>query len=193
MWMVWCVRALINFVESGLFDALWRPLLQHVSWIPWLLPELIIVTAFSPNYQSTKPYPVSSQRCGANNVRPSVLRTHHADSTWPIAMAARTSKNRLEAILTCIQGATWISTSLHQNYCVEVSLRRCLRSSSHRRLVIPPPSKTVLFGERSFAVEGPGLWNHLPDNVKEAGSIELFKQRLKTHLFRQSFEIPAFS
>ena len=80
-----------------------------------------------------------------------------------------------------------------KHYCVEVSSRRCLRSSSHRRLVIPPPAKTVLFGERSFMVEGPSLWNHLPDNVKEAGSIELFKQRLKTHLFRQSFEIPAFS
>ena len=69
----------------------------------------------------------------------------------------------------------------------------CSRSSSYRRLVIPPPSKTVLFGERSFAVGGPSLWNHLLDNIKETGSIELFKQRLKTHLFRQSFEIPAFS
>ena len=79
-----------------------------------------------------------------------------------------------------------------KNFCVEVLSRRCLRSLSHRHLVIPPPAKTVLFGERSFAVGG-RLWNHLPDNVKEAGSIELFKQRLKTHLFSQSFEIPAFS
>ena len=37
------------------------------------------------------------------------------------------------------------------------------------------------------------VWNHLPDNVKVAGTIELFKHRLKTHLFRQSFEIPAFT
>ena len=66
-----------------------------------------------------------------------------------------------------------------KNYRVEVSSRRCLRSSSHRGLVIPPPSKTVLFGECSCAVGGPSLWNHLPDNVKDAGSIELFKQRLK--------------
>ena len=80
-----------------------------------------------------------------------------------------------------------------KNGCVDVLSRRCLRSSSHHRLVIPPPAKTVLFGERSFMVEGPSLWNHLPDNVKEAGYIKLFKQRLKTHLFRQSFEIPSFS
>ena len=80
-----------------------------------------------------------------------------------------------------------------KNYRVQVSSRQCLKSSSHHRLVIPPPSKTVLFGERSFAVGGPSLWNHLPDNVKEARSIELFNQRVKTHLFRQSFAIPAFS
>ena len=79
------------------------------------------------------------------------------------------------------------------NYCVEVSSRLCLRSSSHRRLVIPPTSKTVTFGERSFVVGGPNLWNHLLNNVKEAGSIELFMQRLKTNVFRQSFEIPAFT
>ena len=54
-----------------------------------------------------------------------------------------------------------------QNYCVEVSSRRCLRSSSHRRLVIPPPSKTVNVLSRSAArVCGPlagqcqGGWFH---------------------------------
>ena len=79
------------------------------------------------------------------------------------------------------------------NFCIEVSSRRCLRSSSHRRLVIPSPSKTVIIGELSFAVGDPSLWNHPPDHVKEAGSIELFKHRLKTHLFRQSFGISAFT
>ena len=38
-----------------------------------------------------------------------------------------------------------------------------------------------------------GTRNHLPDNVKEAGFIELFKQILKTVVFSQSFEISAFS
>ena len=45
----------------------------------------------------------------------------------------------------------------------------------------------------SFVIGGQSLWNHLPDNVKEARSIELFKQILKTLVFSQSFEIPAFS
>ena len=46
-----------------------------------------------------------------------------------------------------------------KNYCVKVSSRWWLRSLLHHRLVIPPSSKTVLFGERSFAVGGPSLWN----------------------------------
>ena len=34
--------------------------------------------------------------------------------------------------------------------------------------------------ECSFTVGDQSLWNDLPDNIKEAGSIELFKQILKT-------------
>ena len=45
----------------------------------------------------------------------------------------------------------------------------------------------------SFVIGDQSLWNHLPDNVKEAGFIEFFKQILKTVVFSQSFEIPAFS
>ena len=44
----------------------------------------------------------------------------------------------------------------------------------------------------SFVIGVPSLWNHLPDNVKEVGSIEFFKQILNTVVFSQSFEIPDF-
>ena len=40
------------------------------------------------------------------------------------------------------------------NCCVEVSSRRRLRYSSHRRLVVHLPAKTYVFGERSFAAGG---------------------------------------
>ena len=36
------------------------------------------------------------------------------------------------------------------SFCSEVSSTRCLRSSSHHLLRIPPPAKTVQLGERSF-------------------------------------------
>ena len=49
------------------------------------------------------------------------------------------------------------------------------------RLVVPPPAKTVMLGERSFAVGGPSLWNQLSNTVKAAENVESFKKkRLKT-------------
>ena len=46
----------------------------------------------------------------------------------------------------------------------------------HWRLVIPPLAKTVMLGERSFAVGGPSLWNQLPDTVKAAENVESLKK-----------------
>ena len=72
------------------------------------------------------------------------------------------------------------------DYCVKVSSnnrRSSLRSATHKCLVIPPPAKTAHLGERSFRVSGSSLWNALPDNVKDASSVDLFKTRLKTFLF----------
>ena len=83
----------------------------------WLLKQHPHRTTKIP----THPYPVSSQRCGANSEWPSVLQTHHADSTWPTSLAARTSKNRFQAMLTRTQGATWVSTSLEKKTTVSKS------------------------------------------------------------------------
>ena len=76
------------------------------------------------------------------------------------------------------------------DYCVNVSSnnrRSSLRSATHKCLVIPPPAKTAHLSERSFRVSGPSLRNTLPDNVKDASSVDLFKTRLKTFLFGLSY------
>jgi hypothetical protein len=36
-------------------------------------------------------------------------------------------------------------------------------------------------------VAAPTIWNSLPDNVKAAPSIDVFKKRLKTHFFTKAF------
>ena len=72
------------------------------------------------------------------------------------------------------------------DYCVTVSTnqrRSSLRSASHNRLVVPPPSKIIKFGERSFEICSSTTWNSLPDSVKDADSIDVLKSRLKTYLF----------
>ncbi len=60
---------------------------------------------------------------------------------------------------------------------------RSLRSASVRRLVVPSQrgSKSL---SRTFSFTIPGWWNNLPTPIRNAGSLSIFKQQLKTHLFR---------
>ncbi len=60
---------------------------------------------------------------------------------------------------------------------------RSLRSARERRLVVPSQrgSKSL---SRTFSFTVPGWWNDLPTAIRNAGSLSIFKQQLKTHLFR---------
>ncbi len=60
---------------------------------------------------------------------------------------------------------------------------RSVRSASERRLVVPLQrgSKSL---SRTFSFTVPGRWNDLPTTIRNAGSLSLFKQQLKTHLFQ---------
>ena len=59
---------------------------------------------------------------------------------------------------------------------------RHLRSSSYRSLTVPRTQTT--FGDRSFTVAGPRLWNSLPATLRQINSYRQFRRHLKTHLFR---------
>lgn len=63
---------------------------------------------------------------------------------------------------------------------------RTLRSQNGKNLTVPKVKKKSA-GSRAFSFRAPYLWNKLPLSVREAGSIEIFKTRLKTHLFSQSY------
>ncbi len=60
---------------------------------------------------------------------------------------------------------------------------RSLRSASERCLVVPSQrgSKSL---SRTFSFTVPGRWNDLPTPIRNAGSLSIFKQQLKTHLFQ---------
>ena len=60
--------------------------------------------------------------------------------------------------------------------------KRNLRSSLQNKLVVPK-TRLRTFGDKSFSVTAPRLWNSLPDFVKSIGNFEIFKKRLKTYLF----------
>ena len=73
--------------------------------------------------------------------------------------------------------------------CMSVCLSVCLsvaRSATSSQLDVRP-SRLVTVGDRSFASAGPKLWNSLPDDITSASSLSVFRQKLKTHLFPQSY------
>ena len=63
-----------------------------------------------------------------------------------------------------------------------------LRSSSDSTLLsylnIKP--KATL-GERAFLFAAPKLWNAVPRVIRESISIDTFKRKLKTHVFKKAF------
>jgi len=64
---------------------------------------------------------------------------------------------------------------------------RCrLRSATSNQLDVRP-SRLVTVGDRSFGSVGPKLWNSLPDDITSASSLPVFRKKLKTHLFQQSY------
>ena len=63
---------------------------------------------------------------------------------------------------------------------------RCLRSSNAALLVVPR-TNLVTKGDRAFAARAPRLWNKLPHDVRVAGSLTIFKSKLKTLFYREAF------
>ena len=61
-----------------------------------------------------------------------------------------------------------------------------LRSNEQNLLIVPKTMRKT-FGDRAFAKAGPFLWNELPANIREASTVETFKSRLKTFLFKKAF------
>lgn len=59
---------------------------------------------------------------------------------------------------------------------------RTLRSSETLHLVATR-AKTVSYGERQFKFSSAKLWNELPCHIRDASTLDNFKQLLKTHLF----------
>ena len=42
-------------------------------------------------------------------------------------------------------------------------------------------------GDRAFQVASPGLWNGLPNDIRNAKTMDVFKSLVKTHHFRKAY------
>jgi len=73
-------------------------------------------------------------------------------------------------------------------YVADMPARGCLRSSTSSLLDVRPSRRATVAG-RSFATTVcPTIWNGLPEDVTSATSLLTFRQKLKAHLFQQSYQ-----
>ena len=63
---------------------------------------------------------------------------------------------------------------------------RSLRSSTLRMLVVPRTRLRTLC-DRAFSVAGPNVWNCLLSDIKDSGSLYLFKNNLQTNPFCMAY------
>lgn len=86
----------------------------------------------------------------------------------------------------CLHGTApvYLTEALHR--ITDVDARRRLRSSDSSLLLVPMTRRSTL-GDRAFSVAGPHAWNSLPRELRETTLLSVFRRKLKTHLFAQSF------
>ena len=65
--------------------------------------------------------------------------------------------------------------------------RRANMRSENKYELYKPRYNKERFGRRSFAIAAPTLWNRLPMDIRKAPSVDTFKSKLKTHLFKLAY------
>ena len=56
-------------------------------------------------------------------------------------------------------------------------------------LLVNPWTKLKNYGDRAFSKAAPSLWNDLPYDLRSIQNVDCFKQRLKTHLFKLTYQL----
>ena len=65
------------------------------------------------------------------------------------------------------------------------------RSASRGDFIVPPATRNTTYRQRSFTVAGPTWWNYFPLEIRNSSSMQTFRSRLKTFLFREAYNISA--
>ena len=63
-----------------------------------------------------------------------------------------------------------------------------LRSES-QNLPTEKSSKSKTYGDRAFSIATPRRWNNMPMDLQDISSIETFKKKLKTYLFKEAYDL----
>ena len=122
-----------------------------------------------------------------------VTRTRKFDHITPVLhdlhwlpIESRSKFKILLLVYKCLYGLapSYLSKRL------SLKLNRGLRSDDKLVLNVPTTKlKTKTYGDRCFSIAGPNLWNQLPSHIRLSKSIDVFKRSLKTHLFKDAFNL----
>ena len=92
-----------------------------------------------------------------------------------------------KVLLLCYKALNNLAPGYLKDLLVPYVPSRSLRSSDTALLRIKK-SRLVTFGDKSFEVVAPRLWNALPKDIRESATVDIFKRHLKTHLFKKAFK-----
>ena len=184
-----CSTSFARFVQSGNFSRVRLP--RH--WYMLSSPvDLIIATAcfmelISHYWASCKPFCVPLPDWSRRNSNSIIfLMTFVTSCTGCLSSRESASKSAcMYAGVLTMRHLPYLSDMLTSVSDVD-ALRR--HRSADRADLVVPRTKTVRYGDRSFAVSGPKPWNALPAELKTPNiSLLDFKSGLKTMLFKQAF------
>uniref|UniRef100_A0A8C5CCP5 Reverse transcriptase domain-containing protein n=2 Tax=Gadus morhua TaxID=8049 RepID=A0A8C5CCP5_GADMO len=121
-----------------------------------------------------------------------LTRTRKFDHITPILASLHwlpiTFRSDFKVLLLTYKALHGLSPLYLKDLIIPYSPSRSLRSSGAGLLSLPKVKKKSA-GQRAFAYRAPFLWNRLPSAIREADSVELFKGKLKTHLYNLAFGV----
>ena len=64
---------------------------------------------------------------------------------------------------------------------------KVVRADEDSTLLHKPYTHKYTSTSRAFSISAPKLWNELPKTLRESESVDVFKQQLKTYLFKKAY------
>ena len=95
-------------------------------------------------------------------------------------------RNVFKILLLTFKARAKLAPQYIQDLINDYTPQRNLRSGS-KCLLETPNYNLESYGKRAFSVAAPRLWNSLPMELKTSTSIDIFKKKLKTYLFKHSY------
>ena len=125
-----------------------------------------------------------------NNAARIVTRTKRREHITPVLAALHwlpiEKRIDFKILLTTFKALHDLAPGYIRDLITPYQPHRSLRSLN-LSLLRKPRSRTKTFGDRSFAVCSPHLWNKLPRHLRQIDELEAFKSGIKTHLYKQAY------